>query len=251
MQILPDMSLQYPFLPYQQQYSPAALQARRWPYPRHDAADPYTTGWGRYVGFANELTAATSRAVPWRFWNPVGQTIGVLYTIAHVVYSVRRAKRESREDGEPTLQNDLEAFQKGGEAMIFQLGGNVALPWLLIMGMHKVVEKGLNALVKRGTIHHTSGWFKALPTAMGLLSIPIITKGIDPLIERFLDKHYLPTTDRWIAKDVAKKAREQSRPSGLESDAYTSPFHLGGRVPLMNVAPYSQHSGQPHLTPAS
>ncbi len=205
----------------------------------HETPDPFISGGLRYVGFVNELTAATSRAIPFRWWNPAGQAIGVFYTLGHMVYSIRRARRESREHGESLRQTNLESLQKGGASLIFQLGGNVVLPWVFIMSMHKLVETGLKRLERLGHVSQGSVWFQILPTVMGLLSIPLITRYIDPLLERFFENHYLPTTDRWIARDIAKKAPRQSKPSDLGLSGYRLPSRSSGPALLTNEVPYT------------
>ena len=149
----------------------------------------------RYMGFTNEVTTAT-RSVPFivkhlPLWNPLGWIIAVGSGLSHAYYRAVNKKVDNHN------ASPAEARKKSQIAALKTIGFHSLATWFgpiaILEGEKKITEKILHKLGKP-----VRNW----PAVVGIASIPLITKTLDPLIEK-------PTNH--LAREFYIRAENQHR----------------------------------------
>lgn len=133
----------------------------------------------RYAGYANEVGEAFAPLVP-AVVVPASYGVAITYVIADTVDKFRKSL-----GGGKYKQSSVTtcAIVEGLDALIWQLAASVALPGYTI---HQVVAITVTLLSAAG-LTETGGPIDALPTAIGLATIPFIVKPLDELAEVGMD----------------------------------------------------------------
>ena len=130
----------------------------------------------RYAGYANEVGEAFAPLVP-AWCVPASYGVAITYVFADTVDKTRKALNGDKYTPESTLTC---AFIEGFHALIWQLAASVALPGYTI---HQIVIITLALLNAAGLSADQDPIIGALPTAVGLATIPLIVKPLDELAE--------------------------------------------------------------------
>jgi len=148
----------------------------------------------RYAGYANEVGEAFAPLVP-AVVVPASYGVAITYVIADTVDKFRKSL-----SGGLYKQGSITtcALIEGVDALVWQLAASVALPGYTI---HQVVAIAVTLLSAAG-LTDTGGPIDALPTVIGLVTIPFIVKPLDELAEVGMDvtfrkvfKPYLETCE--------------------------------------------------------
>jgi len=133
----------------------------------------------RYAGYANEVGEAFAPLVP-AVVVPASYGVAITYVIADTVDKFRKSIGGGKyKVGTITTCAIVEGF----DALIWQLAASVALPGYTI---HQVVSISVSLLSAAG-LTEMGGPFDALPTVIGLATIPFIVKPLDELAEVGMD----------------------------------------------------------------
>jgi len=133
----------------------------------------------RYAGYANEVGEAFAPLVP-AVVVPASYGVAITYVIADTVDKFRKSIGGGKyKEGTITTCAIVEGF----DALIWQLAASVALPGYTI---HQVVAISVTLLSAAG-LTETGGPIDALPTVIGLGTIPFIVKPLDELAEVGMD----------------------------------------------------------------
>lgn len=153
----------------------------------------------RYLGFTNEVTTAThtvrtiARAVP--FWNKLGWGVSLGYGFLDAFNKGKLAQENAQNEGASMEHAARHKKAAIFETLLFHTMASWVLPVAFIMGTHKAAEKLVHkANMAKGT--------KAIPVLAGLAVIPLITKVLDPLAEKFLHQYVEPILERQIKKSA-------------------------------------------------
>jgi fission process protein 1 len=133
----------------------------------------------RYAGYANEVGEAFAPLVP-AVVVPASYGVAITYVIADTVDKFRKSLGGGKY--KPDAVNAC-AVVEGLDALIWQLAASVALPGYTI---HQVVAIVV-ALLGAAGLTDTGGPLDALPTVIGLGTIPFIVKPLDELAEVGMD----------------------------------------------------------------
>jgi len=133
----------------------------------------------RYAGYANEVGEAFAPLVP-AVVVPVSYGVAITYVIADTVDKFRKSIGGGKYNAGAATTC---AIVEGLDALIWQLAASVALPGYTI---HQVVAISVALLTAAG-LTDTGGPIDALPTAIGLGTIPFIVKPLDELAEVGMD----------------------------------------------------------------
>ena len=134
----------------------------------------------RYAGYANEVGEAFRPLVP-PIVVPGSYAVAITYVLADTVDKTLKAFGSSKYVSSAV---GACAFLEGLDAFIWQITASVALPGYTI---HQVVELVVQALQAADLPVDDSPLLSALPTAVGLLTIPFIVKPLDELAEQIMD----------------------------------------------------------------
>jgi len=133
----------------------------------------------RYAGYANEVGEAFAPLVP-AVVVPASYGVAITYVIADTVDKFRKSIGGGKyKKGTITTCAIVEGF----DALIWQLAASVALPGYTI---HQVVAISVTLLSAAG-LTEMGGPIDALPTVIGLATIPFIVKPLDELAEVGMD----------------------------------------------------------------
>lgn len=156
---------------------------------REKGVDLYRDTWVRYFGYFNEVGEAFRPVVP-----------TLLVTLSYVVafgyiladsYS-QGAKVTDTESGQWKTPSVLATI----DSLLFQIMASVIFPsftinrWVTMMG----------ALISQLPPDHPD-WFQYLPTATGLVIIPLICPPLDVLTHRLLDNSFRSVSENILAKE--------------------------------------------------
>ena len=130
----------------------------------------------RYAGYANEVGEAFAPLVP-AVVVPASYGVAITYVVADTVDKTRKAYSGGKYATAITNCAVIEGF----DALVWQLAASVALPGYTI---HQIVGVAVTILDSLGL---NDGPLSALPTAIGLLTIPFIVKPLDELAEVGMD----------------------------------------------------------------
>lgn len=133
----------------------------------------------RYAGYANEVGEAFAPIVA-PIFVPASYAVAITYVFADTIDKTRKVL-----DNGPYEERKLTtcAAIEGLDALIWQLAASVALPGYTI---HQVVLIAVAILTASGVYDNgaePSGIISAIPTAIGLGTIPLIVKPLDELAE--------------------------------------------------------------------
>jgi len=132
----------------------------------------------RYAGYANEVGEAFAPLVPgWVV--PASYGVAITYVVADTVDKTRKVLEGSKYAEESTVSC---AAIEGFDALVWQLAASVALPGYTI---HQIVAIAVAVLQASGLDGNPV--LDALPTAIGLGTIPFIVKPLDELAEVGMD----------------------------------------------------------------
>ena len=134
----------------------------------------------RYCGYANEVGEAFAPLVP-SWCVPASYGVVITYVIADTIDKTRKALSGDKYSPKATLSC---ALIEGLDALIWQLAASVALPGYTI---HQIVVISLALLNASGLSAEQYPLIGALPTAIGLATIPLIVKPLDELAEVGMD----------------------------------------------------------------
>lgn len=133
----------------------------------------------RYAGYANEVGEAFAPLVP-AVVVPASYGVAITYVIADTIDKFRKSLSGGKyNQGASTTC----AIIEGVDALIWQLAASVALPGYTI---HQVVAITVTLLSAAG-LSDTGGPIDALPTVVGLATIPFIVKPLDEFAEVGMD----------------------------------------------------------------
>lgn len=134
----------------------------------------------RYFGYSNEFGEAFAPLVPLPWFLLATYVVSIGYVLADTADKGYRALSGGRYIDNIGACAAIESADAG----IWQLGASVALPGLTI---HQLVAA--SALLEEAFGLPPDGTFiaRALPTVVGLLSIPVIIKPLDELAEKLMD----------------------------------------------------------------
>ena len=130
----------------------------------------------RYAGYANEVGEAFRPLVP-GWCVPASYGVAITYVVADTIDKTKKAY------GGGKYVKDVAqcALIEGFDALVWQLAASVALPGYTI---HQVVAISVLILDSLGL---SDGPWTAVPTALGLATIPLIVKPLDELAEVGMD----------------------------------------------------------------
>lgn len=131
----------------------------------------------RYAGYANEVGEAFAPLVP-AVVVPASYGVAITYVVADTVDKTRKAYSGNKYA--PASVTNC-AVIEGIDALIWQLAASVALPGYTI---HQIVAVTVTILDSIGL---NEGPWSAVPTALGLLTIPFVVKPLDELAEVGMD----------------------------------------------------------------
>jgi len=132
----------------------------------------------RYAGYANEVGEAFAPLTP-GWCVPFSYAIAITYVFADTVDKTRKVLDGDKYNGDSV---NTCALIEGLDALVWQLAASVALPGYTIHQLVAIVVVLLNA---SGV--DQSGLVSAVPTAVGLATIPFIVKPLDELAEVIMD----------------------------------------------------------------
>ena len=132
----------------------------------------------RYCGYANEVGEAFAPLVP-AWCVPASYGVAITYVFADTIDKTRKALNGDKYKPETTLKC---ALIEGFDALIWQLAASVALPGFTIHQIVAITLALLNAAELSG-----DPIIDAIPTAVGLATIPFIVKPLDELAEVGMD----------------------------------------------------------------
>ena len=133
----------------------------------------------RYLGYANEVGEAFRPLVP-AWCVPASYGVAITYVVADTVDKTRKALGSAKYEVDSLTSC---ALLEGLDALIWQLAASVALPGYTIHQVVAIVVAVLDAAGLSGT----DPVLDALPTAIGLATIPLIVKPLDELAEVGMD----------------------------------------------------------------
>lgn len=132
----------------------------------------------RYAGYANEVGEAFAPLVPgWVV--PASYGVAITYVVADTIDKTRKAYGGTKYTEDSILSC---AAIEGIDALIWQLAASVALPGYTIHQIVAIAVTLLDALGLSG-----DPVVDAIPTAIGLATIPFIVKPLDELAEVGMD----------------------------------------------------------------
>ena len=132
----------------------------------------------RYLGYTNELGEALGPLVPLPWFVASTYVVAIGYVLADTLDKGSRAL-----SGEKYSSNVVScALIESADAGIWQVAASVALPGFSI---HQIVAA--TAEVERAFGVEPEGVAALLPSAIGLLVIPLIAKPLDELAEKLMD----------------------------------------------------------------
>lgn len=137
----------------------------------------------RYAGYANEVGEAFAPLVA-PIFVPASYGVAITYVLAD---TVDKTKKVFDKGSYETNSLTTCALIEGLDAFIWQIAASVALPGYTI---HQVVAIAVALLTASGLYDEPSGVVSAIPTAVGLLTIPFIVKPLDELAEVGMDLTY-------------------------------------------------------------
>ena len=141
-----------------------------------DEVDIYRDTALRYCGYANEVGEAFAPLVP-PIVVPASYGVAITYVFADTVDKTFKALNGDKYTPGTTVQC---ALIEGLDALIWQLAASVALPGYTI---HQIVAITIALLNAAGLSGDINPIFDAIPTAVGLATIPLIVKPLDELAE--------------------------------------------------------------------
>lgn len=132
----------------------------------------------RYAGYANEVGEAFRPLVPpWVV--PASYAVAIAYVSADTIDKSKKVLQGSKYASSAQLRC---ALIEGIDAFLWQITASVALPGFTI---HQLVGVAV-ALIAASDLE-PSPYLDALPTALGLLTIPFIVSPLDELAEQIMD----------------------------------------------------------------
>lgn len=134
----------------------------------------------RYCGYANEVGEAFAPLVP-TWCVPASYGVAITYVFADTIDKTRKALNGDKYSPKASLKC---ALIEGLDALIWQLAASVALPGYTI---HQVVAITVALLNAAGLSGDQNAIIDAVPTAIGLATIPLIVKPLDELAEVGMD----------------------------------------------------------------
>lgn len=146
----------------------------------------------RYAGYANEVGEAFAPLVP-PIVVPASYGVAITYVLADTIDKTRKALGGGKYE---VKSSTTCALIEGLDALIWQLAASVALPGYTI---HQLVAVSVMLLNAAGLTGDVNPVYDAVPTALGLATIPLIVKPLDELAEVGMDvtlrKIYNPYLD--------------------------------------------------------
>lgn len=145
-----------------------------------DEIDIYRDTLLRYAGYANEVGEAFAPLVP-AIFVPASYGVAITYVLADTIDKTRKALQGGKYEVKATTAC---ALIEGLDALIWQLAASVALPGYTI---HQLVAISVLLLNAAGITSDVNPIYGAIPTALGLATIPFIVKPLDELAEVGMD----------------------------------------------------------------
>ena len=135
----------------------------------------------RYAGYANEVGEAFAPLVP-AVVVPASYGVAITYVLADTIDKFRKSLKGGKYSAGASTKC---AIIEGVDALIWQLAASVALPGYTI---HQVVAITVTLLNAAGLSGDDQGpLLQALPTVLGLVTIPFIVKPLDEFAEVAMD----------------------------------------------------------------